>query len=132
MRSVAKSLVHAVVISPVNCNNSVCVGLPLKPIHRLQLAHNATATIVNPLEPRGHNAPCLLLPTAQSPLRTLTCLYCNNSISSYPNNILCTLYRKELLVQSEHTNFTICVTIEIFGDIYFRTWSIHIQIRNHV
>ena len=43
----AKTLVQSVVISRLDYCNSVCVGLSLKSIHRLQLPHNAAARVVN-------------------------------------------------------------------------------------
>ena len=41
-----KTLCQSVVISRLYHYNSVCVGLPMKSIHRLQLAHNAAARVV--------------------------------------------------------------------------------------
>ena len=41
-----KTLCQSVVISRLDYCNSVCVGLPMKSIHRLQLAHHAAARVV--------------------------------------------------------------------------------------
>ena len=40
-------------------------------------------------------------------VRALTCLHCNNSISSYSNDVICTYITREFFCQTEHTNFTI-------------------------
>ena len=41
-----KTLCQSVVTSRIDYCNSVCVALPMKSIHRLQLAHNAAARVV--------------------------------------------------------------------------------------
>ena len=41
-----KTLTQAVVISRLYYCNSVCLGLPIKSIHRLQLAQNAAARVI--------------------------------------------------------------------------------------
>ena len=54
-----KTLCQSVVISrPDYCNN-VCIGLPMKSIRRLQLAHNAAARVVTKSFKSEHITPLL-------------------------------------------------------------------------
>ena len=54
-----KTLCQSVVISRLDYCNSVCVGLPMKSIHRLQLAHNAAARVVTKSFKFEHITPLL-------------------------------------------------------------------------
>ena len=54
-----KTLCQAVIISRLHYYNSVCVGLPMKSIHRLQLAHNAAARVVKKYFKFDHITPLL-------------------------------------------------------------------------
>ena len=54
-----KTLCQSVVISRLDYCNSVCVGLPMKSIHRLQLAHNAAASLVTKSFKFEHITPLL-------------------------------------------------------------------------
>ena len=49
-----KTLTQSVVISRLDYCNSECIGLPIKSIHRLQLAQNATARVVKKTPKREH------------------------------------------------------------------------------
>ena len=54
-----KALCQSVEISRLDYCNSVCVGLPIKSIHRLQLAHNAAARMVTKSFKFDHITPLL-------------------------------------------------------------------------
>ena len=54
-----KTLTQSVVISRLDYCNSVCIGLPMKSIHRLQLAQNAAARVIKRTPKRGHMTPVL-------------------------------------------------------------------------
>ena len=54
-----KTLCQSVVISRLDYCNSVCVGLPMKTIHRLQLAHNSAARVVTKSFKFEHITPVL-------------------------------------------------------------------------
>ena len=54
-----KTLTQAIVISRLDYCNSVCIGLPMKSIHRLQLAQNAAARVVKRPPKREHMTPVL-------------------------------------------------------------------------
>ena len=54
-----KTLCQSVVISRLDYCNSVCIGLPMKSIHRLQLAHNAAARMVTKSFKFDHIIPLL-------------------------------------------------------------------------
>ena len=54
-----KTLTRSVVISRLDYCNSVCVGLPMKSIHRLQLAQNAAARVIKRTPKREHMTPVL-------------------------------------------------------------------------
>ena len=49
-----KTLAQSVVISRLDYCNSVCIGLPMKSIHRLQLAQNAAARVIKRTPKREH------------------------------------------------------------------------------
>ena len=54
-----KTLTQSVVISRLNYCNSVCIGLPMKSIHRLQLAQNAAPRVIKRTPKREHMTPVL-------------------------------------------------------------------------
>ena len=54
-----KTLTQSVVISRLDYCNSVCIGLPMKSIHRLQLAQNAAARVIKRTPKREHMTPVL-------------------------------------------------------------------------
>ena len=54
-----KTLTQSIVISRLDYCNSVCIGLPMKSIHRLQLAQNAAARVVKRTPKREHMTPVL-------------------------------------------------------------------------
>ena len=54
-----ETLCQSVVISCLDYCNSLCVGLPMKSIHRLQLAHNAAARVVTQSFKFEHITPVL-------------------------------------------------------------------------
>ena len=54
-----KTLTQSVAISRLDYCNSVCVGLPMKSIHRLQLAQNAAARVIKRTPKREHMTPVL-------------------------------------------------------------------------
>ena len=66
-----KTLTQSVVISRLDYCNSVCLGLPMKSIHRLQLAQNAAARVIKRTTKRAHMTPVL---------RDLHCLPINRRI----------------------------------------------------
>ena len=54
-----KTLTQSIVISRLDHCNSVCIGLPVKSIHRLQLSQNAAARVVKRTPTREHMTPVL-------------------------------------------------------------------------
>ena len=54
-----KTLTQSVVISRLDYCNSVCIGLPMKSIHRLHLAQNAAARVIKRTPKREHMTPVL-------------------------------------------------------------------------
>ena len=54
-----KTLTQSIVISRLDYCNSVCIGLPMKSIHRLLLAQNAAARVVKRTPKREHMTPVL-------------------------------------------------------------------------
>ena len=59
MDKAVKTLCQSVVISCLDYCSNVCVGLPMKSIHRLQLAHNAAARVVTTSFKFKHITPLL-------------------------------------------------------------------------
>ena len=54
-----KTLIQSVVISRLDYCNCIFVGMPLNSIHKLQLAHNAAARVVQKTPSRAHMTPIL-------------------------------------------------------------------------
>ena len=54
-----KTLTQSIVISRLDYCNSVCIGLPMKSIHRLLLVQNAAARVVKRTPKREHMTPVL-------------------------------------------------------------------------
>ncbi len=57
--SAVRTLVQALVISRLDYCNSIYAGLPLKDIHRMQLAHNSAARVISRTSRRTHITPVL-------------------------------------------------------------------------
>ena len=54
-----KTLTQSVVLSRLYYCNSICIGLPMKLIHRLQLAQNAAARVIKRTSKSEHITPVL-------------------------------------------------------------------------
>ena len=54
-----KTLTQPIVISRLDYCNSVCISLPMRSVHRLQLAQNAAARVVKKTPKREHMTPVL-------------------------------------------------------------------------